>query len=67
MAWLVMPMRLLRGYIVALPRLRAEESIRRVSETRVAQGVEGADEVFEAWLDEAGREKEEKDADGFYF
>lgn len=62
-------MRLLRGYIAMIPRIRAEESIRRVSELRIAAGnSDSAAEVWEAWLKDAGIEHDvEAEADSSWF
>lgn len=60
--WFDLPIRYLNAYTAMLPRLRAEESIRRVQELQLASGAmkeEGADETWQAWMDEAqGKEAE---------
>jgi len=62
-----MPMRWLNAFTTMLPRLRAEESIRRVQEAQLAAGMmdkDGAEETWRSWLEQAdpGRfEDEEED------
>jgi hypothetical protein len=62
-----MPMRWLNAFLRTLPRLRAEESIRRVQEGQIASGAMdkgSAEETWRSWLEQAdpGRfEDEEED------
>lgn len=47
-----MPLRELSAYLTMLPRLRAEESMRRVTEQQVASGAlttESADAIWQEW------------------
>ena len=51
-----MPMRWLNAFSAMLPRLRAEESIRRVQEAEIAAGTmdkEGAEATWQAWQEQA--------------
>jgi len=53
-----------------LPRLRAEESMRRVTENQVAAGAlekDSADDIWQAWRESAYPEEEEIDVDPFWF
>lgn len=59
-------MRVLNAYAAMLPRLRAEESMRRVTEGQVASGAltpESADEIWGAWRDAAYPGEEEAQGD----
>lgn len=63
-----MPMRWLNAFITMLPRLRAEESIRRVQEAQLASGVMdkgSAEETWQAWVAQAspGETEEEEEED----
>lgn len=49
-------MRWLNAFTAMLPRLRAEESIRRVQEAQLASGAmngDSADETWQAWQEQA--------------
>lgn len=57
-AWWVMPVALLRSYVLMLPRLRAEVALQAVSETMIGTGSmekRHAERALNAW---------ERDADG---
>ena len=64
--WLEMPMRWLNAYIAMLPRLRAEDSIRRVQEGEIAAGTMdkgAAEETWRAWQEQADPTLFEDDED----
>jgi hypothetical protein len=64
------PLRLLYAYATMLPRLRAEESMRRVTEMQVGEGKlteEATGEIWDAWRDAAEPGRQEELADPFYF
>ena len=63
-----MPMRWLNAFTTMLPRLRAEESIRRVQEAQLAAGTmdkDSADETWRAWQEQANPGSGEDDEDDF--
>lgn len=63
-------MRYLCAYATMLPRLRAEESMRRVTEAQVGGGhlsEDSASDIWEAWKDAAEPGREEVVANGFFF
>lgn len=61
--WFNLPIRYLNAYTAMLPRLRAEESIRRVQELQLASGAmdkEDAGRTWQGWIDAANPEEAEE-------
>lgn len=68
LVWLEMPMRWLNAFTTMLPRLRAEESIRRVQEAQLASGTmdkDSAEETWRAWQEQANPGAAEDDEDDY--
>lgn len=67
MAWFSIPLRILQMYLAMLPRLRAEESIRAVTEAQVATGKgDEVQEIWDAWREAAFPDSGEVEASAFY-
>lgn len=69
MEWLEMPLRWLNVYITMLPRLRAEQSMRRVTELQLGTRQltdESASEIWDAWQNAANPDKEDEEASDFW-
>jgi hypothetical protein len=64
-----MPLRWLNAFITMLPRLRAEQSIRRVTELQLGTRQltdESASEIWEAWQNAANPDKEDEEVSDFW-
>jgi len=64
-----MPLRWLNAYITMLPRLRAEQSMRGVTELQLGTRQltdESAEEIWGAWREAANPDKEDEEASDFW-
>jgi len=69
MRWLEIPLRWLNAYATMLPRLRAEESLRAVTEIQVGSGrltEDSSEEIWDAWHDTAYPDSEIDDTEQFW-
>lgn len=56
-----MPLSLLSAYVKALPKQKAQESLRKAAETFVGQGHKEGQAIQGGWLEEAGQASSKTD------
>lgn len=61
MVWLEMPLPLLSAYVKALPRQKAQESLRNATEVFVGQGHKEGKSIQGGWLADAGQASSDSD------